>query len=149
MSQGNKLLVNEAFFDVIKKNLSQAKERIYIIIYNWHFYQNDFASPVSQINQIIFEKVRLGLDVRVIVGNKTLNNQLKERNINVRYNRLRGLNHAKVVIVDNYFCSVGSHNFSNNAFSRNEEATIVSDDVDLIKQCEAYFDSLFVRCENL
>ena len=149
MSQGNKLLVNEAFFDLIKKNLSQAKERIYIIIYNWHFYQNDFSSPVSQINQIIFEKVRLGLDVRVIVGNKTLNNQLKEKKINVRYNRLRGLNHAKVVIVDNYFCSVGSHNFSNNAFERNEEATIASDDIDLIKQCERYFDILFKSCEVL
>lgn len=137
---------NQSFFGEIKKILSSATDSICIVIYNWHFYKNDIAGSVSQLNQIIFDKLNRGVKIKVVVGNITLYNQLKEKKINVRYNRLRGLNHAKVLIIDSSVCSVGSHNFSENAFSRNEEASVISDDKEFVAQAQKYFDLLFNSC---
>lgn len=137
---------NQSFFGEIKKILSSATDSICIVIYNWHFYKNDIAGSVSQLNQIIFDKLNRGVKIKVVVGNITLYNQLKEKKINVRYNRVRGLNHAKVIIVDTRIASVGSHNFSENAFSRNEEASVISDEKEFVAQAQKYFDLLFNSC---
>jgi phosphatidylserine/phosphatidylglycerophosphate/cardiolipin synthase-like enzyme len=137
---------NQSFFIELKKILSSAQDQICIVIYNWHFYKNDIAGSVSQLNQIIFDKKNKGVKIKVVVGNLTLYNQLKQKGVHVKYNRVRGLNHAKVIIVDKNICSVGSHNFSENAFSRNEEASIISDDKEFVAQAQKYFDLLFNAC---
>jgi phosphatidylserine/phosphatidylglycerophosphate/cardiolipin synthase-like enzyme len=141
-----KLVTNENFFNEIKKILQTAEEEIDIIIYNWHFYKNDIGSKVSQLNDILFFKLNRKIKIKVVVGNATLYQELKQKGFHVKYNRVRGLNHAKVIIIDNKWCSVGSHNFSENAFSRNEEASVISDDDVLISQCKTYFDNLFSSC---
>lgn len=141
-----KLSVNSNFFLELKKLFENAKEKICIIIYNWHFYHDDLANNTSQLNQILFLKLKSGVKIKVVVGNLTLYNQLKEFGLDVRYNRVRGLNHAKVVVIDNKIATVGSHNFSENAWSRNEEASIISDDIDFVNECQNYFDITFRNC---
>ena len=84
--------------------------------------------------------------VNLSVGNLTLYNQLKQFGLDVKRNKLRGLNHAKMVIVDERIVTVGSHNFSENAWSRNEEASIISDDKEFVKSCQNYFNITFANC---
>lgn len=141
------LYVNSAFFPKLKAMLEGASTSIDIIIYNWHFYVNDLTCNTSQINQIITQKIKQGINVRVVVGNITLYHRLKKLGADVRYNKLRGLNHAKLVLVDNKFCSVGSHNFSENAWSRNEEASVLSNDEQFIMQAKKYFNVLYNSCK--
>lgn len=138
-----KLFVNSAFFPQLKNILQNAESEICIVIYNWHFYQHDLSCNVSQLNQIIFDKLKRGVKVKVVVGNIKLFNQLKEKGINVKYKKMRGLVHSKLIVIDNMIATVGSHNFSENAFSRNEEASILTDDKDFVNQCKKYFDILF------
>lgn len=140
-----KLSVNSNFFLELKTILQNAKEEINIIIYNWHFYSNAPGCNTQILNQILFLKMRQGVKVKVIVGNKTLKKFLKENNFDVKLNQVRGLNHAKLVIVDKKIATVGSHNFSENAWTRNEEASIISDEIDFVNQCKNYFDITFAN----
>ena len=146
MSNHTNLYVKDSFFSVLQQRIASSRNRIYIIIYNWYFYKDKKECKIEIINDLILKKNAEGVDVKVVVGNRTLLNFLREKNIKVRYNKLRGLNHAKVIIVDDDWCSVGSHNLSENALTRNEEASVVSTDKNLIDQCLLYFNNLYSQC---
>lgn len=108
--------------DLIAKEISKAKESVYVQAYG-------LTSQVI-INQLKKAKTR-GVDVRVLLDggnlsdNKSVLDELSKAKLNVRFDKMPGIAHNKVMIIDNKKVITGSFNFTNAANTRNAENVLL------------------------
>lgn len=120
-----------------------ATRSIDIIIYDWRWYPTVSGSSVSRFNDAIVAASRRGVDVRALVSSEAVLARLKGHGISARLLHSKKLLHTKMLLLDRTGLVIGSHNFTQNAFSYNEEASVFvslgSEDNSFVK----YFDTLW------
>jgi phosphatidylserine/phosphatidylglycerophosphate/cardiolipin synthase-like enzyme len=81
--------------------------------------------------------------VRALVNNDAVKARLEIGGVNVRRLHSKKLLHTKMILIDNKKLVIGSHNFTQSAFTMNEEASVMlemsSVDNDFVK----YFTALW------
>ncbi|MBN8511680.1 MAG: phospholipase D family protein [Rickettsiales bacterium] len=108
--------------DLIAKEISKAKESVYVQAYG-------LTSQVI-INQLKKAKIR-GVDVRILLDggnlsdNKPVLDELSKAKLNVKFDKMPGIAHNKVMIIDNKKVITGSFNFTNAANTRNAENVLL------------------------
>lgn len=120
-----------------------AVNSIKIVVFDWRWYPNDPANPVQLFNQAIVRAVRRGVKVQAIVNAMDLAKILKEQGCEVKHGVSKNLIHAKLLIFDNKDVILGSHNFTQNAFTMNHEISVLIPDCPEVVGFLKFFNSLW------
>lgn len=136
-------IISKDFPKVVIPLIDSALHSIDIVVFDWRFYKHDVASPVSLFNQAIARACRRGVIVRCLVQSSGTVDRLKELGCTVRQLTTKKILHTKLLIVDNVRIIMGSHNYTQHAFTSNHEASIFVVMKDELNGFVQYFNNLF------
>ncbi len=138
----NEILIGSQYSKELISRINSATKNIYIFMYDWRWYKNDFSCEMSLINQALVRAVRRGVQVNAILNSNEVIETLRSVGINARKFNNKQLMHAKAVIIDEWVTILGSHNFSESAMGLNLEISKVSENEYDAKKIITYFLSL-------
>ena len=122
--------------------IKNAKNSIKILIYDWRFYPNEIGSSIQIFNYEILQSVRRGVSVRALVNSDTLCLFLREQGLSISRVETKKTMHIKMLIIDEKYLVIGSHNFTKSAFLLNHEVSVLIDDVEAVARCSNFFDDI-------
>jgi len=138
----NEILIGNQYPKELVSRINSATKNIYVFMYDWRWYKNDFSCEMSLINQALVRAVRRGVKVYAILNsNEVIETLLSVGIIAKKFNN-KQLMHAKAVVIDEWVSIVGSHNFSESAMGLNLEISRVDEDETNAKKIITYFLSL-------
>lgn len=137
-------IISKDFPKVVIPLIDSAIDTIDVIVFDWRFYPNDIASPVSLFNQAIARACSRGVKVRCLVQNDGVVDKLKTLGCKAKKLNSKKILHTKLLIVDKCRIIIGSHNYTQHAFTSNEEASIFVVMKDRDNGLVQYFDNLFL-----
>lgn len=123
--------------------IDNSKSSLYIIMYDWRWYENDFACLGHFFNMAIVRAIKRGVKINVVVNSDKILTVLKNIGCKVKKPCTTSLLHAKIIIVDSDTLVIGSHNLSNNAFNRNFEASIIVQNCPIINDYIDFFNAIW------
>lgn len=103
--------------------IDNSKSSIKIVIFDWRWYENDPSNPVQQFNQSIVRAVKRGVKVDVIGNCDDVLATLRGVGCQARKVISKKLVHVKMIIIDEKDVILGSHNFTQSAFTMNQEVS--------------------------
>ena len=122
-----------------------AKRCILMCMFDWRWYKDDFAHPVSLFNSALLRAHRRGVNVKILTNYAEVIDFVTGLGFNAKKWPDKSLLHSKFLIFDDKTCVIGSHNITQSAFTSNMETSIILTDSDDIKRFSAYFDALWQR----
>jgi phosphatidylserine/phosphatidylglycerophosphate/cardiolipin synthase-like enzyme len=123
--------------------IKNAKSSIKIVVYDWRWYSDDPANPCQLFNSAIVGAQKRGVQVRACVNSSQILDPLRENGIDARIPISKNLMHAKFMIIDEKILVIGSHNFSQSAFTQNMETSLILEDEEKIKELVVFFNSIW------
>lgn len=136
-------IISKDFPKVVIPLINSAKYSLDIVVFDWRFYKNDPASPVSEFNSAIACAVRRGVNVRCLVQDDIAVASLKTIGCWAKKLESKRILHTKLLIIDKKRIIIGSHNYTQHAFTSNHEASICVDLKDENNALVQYFNNLF------
>jgi len=136
-------IIGGQFTEKVIPLINDAKNKIRLVVFDWRWYPNDPACNCQLFNQSLVRAVRRGVDCKAICNFEGIAKTLSALGIEAKKIRVANLVHAKFIIIDDNFFVIGSHNFTQNAFSSNFEASVIGEDNETTKKLSAFFDSLW------
>ena len=136
-------IIGSQYPRVVIPLIDSAIHTLDVIVFDWRQYKNQPANPVSLFNSSIARASSRGVSVRCLVNNDDIIQMLKSIGCKARKVESTKLLHTKLLIIDKKKVVIGSHNFSQNAFSMNEEASIFVNMNDENNEFVKYFNNLF------
>lgn len=136
-------IIGKQFPDIVIPKIESAKHSIKIVVFDWRWYPNEPGNPVQLFNQAIVRAVRRGVAVSAIVNNTEIVNTLKQIGCNAKKLVTKNLVHAKLMIIDEKIIVIGSHNYTQSAFTMNYEISSLYDDTETAKNFLSFFNNLF------
>ena len=124
--------------------IENAKNSIKIMVFDWLWYPNDPGSPVQQFNHAILTAKNRGVEVQVITNIDAIIKILNSQGCFAKRLFSKRLVHVKMLIVDGRHLVLGSHNYTQRAFTMNFEASIILKDFDGIHPYLDFFNSSFL-----
>ena len=123
-------------------SVAGARERLYVA--------NSYFTPDDDLRRLLLAAVARGVDVRVLTAGATSDVKTTLYAGRSRYGRLlaggvrifeyrQTMMHAKTLVADGCWCSVGTMNFDNRSLAHNDESTLVAWDARLGREMEAMF----------
>ena len=139
---------------VVMPLVNQATTSINILMYQWKWYGHEAAGGMQKLSLAICAAAHRGVKVRVLMNMESMNHPISKINTKtagfleragceVKFGQVGVATHAKMLIIDDNFLVLGSHNFSKGAFSRNQEASIVVEGREEIASYREYFEDLW------
>ena len=134
--------------------LQAAGHKIDILMYEWKWYTHENAGGVERFNLAIQAASRRGVKVRVLLNIESMGHAITKINsrteqflrlagCEVKFGQIGVATHAKMLLIDDRFLVLGSHNISKGSFSRNQEASIVVEGGEAIRAYIDYFRLLW------
>ena len=123
--------------------IDSAKNSIKIVVFDWRWYPNDPANPVQLFNQSIIRAKRRGVDVKVITNIDDIIKILTTEKIEAKKPNTPKLIHSKMMIIDDRILIIGSHNYTQNAFTMNHEASVIIESESELGNFIKYFHNLY------
>jgi phosphatidylserine/phosphatidylglycerophosphate/cardiolipin synthase-like enzyme len=136
-------IIGKEFPKIVVPYIDQAKESISILVFDWRWYPDQPSSPVQLFNQAIVRAVRRNVKIKVISNFPKILDILSELGCKVKHLITTNLVHSKLMIIDNKIFVIGSHNYTQNAFSVNYEASILIEAETGLDNFINYFNNLF------
>lgn len=138
-----KAIIGSQFPKIAKEQIENAKKSIKIIVYDWRTYFNDAGNPVQLFNQTLVRAALRGVEIKAIVNNDEILKFLEANKIKAKKCRSKGLIHAKLLLIDDEIIIIGSHNYTQNAFTMNQEVSALIDDKEASAKYRGYFEALW------
>lgn len=138
-----KVIIGSEYPTTVIPLLNSAVRSIDVIVYDWRWYANDPGNCVQVFNQAIVAAVRRGVKVRVIGNSEDVLKILRSVGCETKKIYSKRLVHAKMILIDDHDIVVGSHNFSFQAFTLNQEISVFIPDFPDAQRVLDYFNSLF------
>jgi phosphatidylserine/phosphatidylglycerophosphate/cardiolipin synthase-like enzyme len=123
--------------------IQEAKQSIKIIVFDWRWYPNDIGCTAQIFNREILAAAARGADLRVITNVHDVARVLREQGVKVSRPENKRLIHCKLMIIDEKHLVIGSHNYTQNAFTANHEASVIIRNCPDISKFIYFFNSLF------
>lgn len=148
------LLLDEEFLPFTINLIESAHHSIDISTFKAELIVKPRGKRLKRLFDLIIAKARLGIPVRFLIskrenyGHIPLSNvlairELKAAPIKVRHLRNSRLCHAKIIIVDNRFAIIGSHNLSIRSCCENFECSLFYDDEYTVKHLSSVYTRVF------
>lgn len=122
--------------------IEAAKQSIKIIVFDWRWYPADPGCACQLFNNAIVAAKRRCVDISVLTNCNDVLAILQKLGVTARKPESRRLLHSKLLIIDEKHLIIGSHNYTQNAFTSNFEASVILRDCDNVSQFVDYFNSL-------
>ena len=139
----NEIVIGSNYPTKIIPFIDQAKISLDILMFDWRWYKNDISNPVQLLNQAIVRAVRRGVKVRALTNYAELVDLLRFLNIDAKLWPKKSLLHSKCLVIDKSITVMGSHNWTNNAFTSNYETSFIQFDPDVSEQMTTYFNDIW------
>lgn len=136
------IIIGREYPDIVTTLVKQSKQSIKILIYDWRWYENEIGARIQVFNNEIMRAVNRGVDVTVLANNHFVETILKDSKIKIKKVNTSKVMHIKMLIFDNKYLLLGSHNLTKNAFELNHEMSVLLDDTDSIAKCNTFFENL-------
>ncbi len=138
-----KALIGPDFPKQVIPLLELVKHTVKIIVFDWRWYPHTTGTAIDKFNQAIIAAAKRNVKIQAIVNSNAISDILKKHNIQTKKVHTEKLVHTKMMILDDRCLIIGSHNYTQNAFSLNLEASAIiklpSEDNEFSK----YFDKLW------
>lgn len=143
------LLTNKDYFPALIKAIDAAQDEIFISIFSFKGGVHKNSYP-DQVLLHLSQAVRRGVKVKVILENtgnrdKKLDEQnrktkklLEEKRVEVYFDSPKRTTHTKLIVFDQRFVILGSHNLTTAALKYNNEVSILLENSDLAKRARDY-----------
>lgn len=122
--------------------IESAVSSIKIIVFDWRWYPADPGCVCQQFNNAILQASKRHVDVSVLTNCDDVLRLLQQNGIKAKKPVSRRLLHSKIIIVDEKHLVIGSHNYTQNAFTSNFESSVILRNCDDLKNILSFFDSL-------
>jgi phosphatidylserine/phosphatidylglycerophosphate/cardiolipin synthase-like enzyme len=136
-------IISSDFVKIVIPLIDQAVHSIDIIVFEWRFYRKGLENNVCKFNYAIVRAVNRGVRVRCLVQQKNAVAELIRLGCKARKLNTKRLLHCKLMILDNRYIILGSHNYTQHAFSSNHEASIFVEMKDDNNTLVQYFNNLY------
>lgn len=136
-------LIGKEYVEKVLPLIDSAMDSISILMFDWRWYVEGLGSPTQLFNQALVRAKRRGVKVECLVNSGDIMHQLSVVGITAKKINSRNLLHSKLVILDNNFVVIGSHNISSHAFEKNFETSVIIESPDLASHYKNYFNSLW------
>lgn len=138
------LALGRQFPDKVIPLIENAKKSIDIIVYDWRWYPSQVGLNIQKFNHAIILKAREKIKIRALINSDRIIEHLNRYGIEAKRCYSGKTLHTKLMIIDNHFVILGSHNYTTNAFNLNHEASVIIDNEALAKDFTEYFNNLFI-----
>jgi len=136
-------IIGKQFPQKVIPLIENAKQSIKIVVFDWRWYPNDPANPVQLFNQAIIRAKRRGVDVKVITNIDYVIKILNTEKIEAKKPLTPKLIHSKMMIIDDKILIIGSHNYTQSAFTMNHEVSVVIEGEGQLDNFIKYFHNLY------
>jgi phosphatidylserine/phosphatidylglycerophosphate/cardiolipin synthase-like enzyme len=136
-------IIGKEFPEKVIPLIDQAKYSIKIVVFDWRWYPNDPANPVQLFNQAIIRAKRRGVKIQILGNSEDVLKIFREQGIEAKKSVGKNLLHAKMMIFDDKDLVLGSHNFTQNAFTMNFEVSIYVPDCPGMENYLRFFNTLW------
>jgi phosphatidylserine/phosphatidylglycerophosphate/cardiolipin synthase-like enzyme len=145
-------LANETYFDALISHLTQAQQEIVISMFL--FAPGDHENNrATQVKEALIDATKRGVQVRLFLevsdgedfsteANRGVAKELRRQGIAVRFDSPTRTTHTKLVIIDQRYVLLGSHNFTHSALRYNNETSVLIESPRLAQQALAYVQSI-------
>ena len=125
--------------------IDSAKKSIKIVVFDWRWYPNDPDNPVQIFNQALVRAVRHGVKIQAVANFDALISTLNSLGIFAKKLIAKNLVHAKLMIIDDSIVILGSHNYTQSAFTMNQEISVVLEELSAssVDEFNRFFNSLY------
>lgn len=123
--------------------IKKANNSIKIIVFDWRWYPIETGSSVQQFNHEIIKAHNRGCEVKAICNMSNIVELLKREGIKIKKLETKKLVHAKLMIIDDKNIIIGSHNYTQNAFTLNHELSVVITNCPVVQRFIDYFNNLY------
>lgn len=146
------LLADDQYFPVLINFIRNASHRIDVAMFLFKTTSSKNNKPAQLVDELIMASKR-GVRIQVVLENSGYNDSLNNENqavaatlqrhkIRVRFDSPTKTTHSKMVIIDNRFCFVGSHNLSHSALAYNHEMSLLVDNHKMAGELTAYIEAI-------
>ena len=136
-------LIGKDFPNFLIREINDAKKSIDLCVYDWRFYPERPEHPVSMFNQALVRAVRRGVRVRALINSREFVRILNDMGINAKNPKDKRVLHSKFILIDENTLSIGSHNFTSNAFTSNYETSVLIDECSCAERFALFFETLY------
>jgi len=137
-----RIIIGKEYPRVVGEFVRNAKKSIKILIYDWRWYKGEVGTKIQKFNREIINATKRGVKVEALVNIEVIKSQLRGSKIKIKKVDTKKTMHAKMLIVDDRFLILGSHNLTKNAFEINHEVSVVIDDSLAVSRCVEFFNNL-------
>lgn len=137
------LLFDDAYIRTAIDCIKKAKRSIYICAYAWRWYENAPEKDIQKFNTEIVKATRQGLDIRVILDQRTQASLLQVHGINTRIYPTDRAMHTKAILVDDECLLIGSHNLTERGTAENYEISVAIKDPTSCLLFKDYFERMW------
>jgi phosphatidylserine/phosphatidylglycerophosphate/cardiolipin synthase-like enzyme len=145
-------LTNEAYFDTLIAHLAGGKREIVISMFLFATGDHE-GNRANQVREALIRAAKRGVRVRAFLdiseeddfsteANRTVAADLRRHGISVQFDSPGRTTHTKLVIIDQRYVFVGSHNFTHSALRHNNEASVLIESPQLAQEALAYLKGI-------
>lgn len=136
-------IFGKEFVNKVSGMLANALDSIDIIVYEWKFDDRDKVSAIGLFNEAIFKAVNRGVKVRVITTSNKTKALLEKEGVMCKVLTTNKTLHTKILILDRFHIVLGSHNYTERAFTENYELSVYFVCSDFENKYVQYFENLW------
>ena len=138
-----RVIIGSSFPQIVQDYIHTARTSIDIIIYDWRLYDRQPTNPAAVFTAALCAAAQRGVRVRALVSSASLLDRLDRMGIKAKVLHSGKIVHAKVMIIDNSRVILGSHNYTQSAFTANLEVSLSILSSSACGELSAYFSRLW------
>jgi phosphatidylserine/phosphatidylglycerophosphate/cardiolipin synthase-like enzyme len=135
------MLIGKEFGPKLIELVKNSKKSVKILMYDWRWYPRDIGSQIQIFNQEILRAANRDVQIEARVNHDIVGWAMDVKNISFRCMSGSKTMHSKMILIDDKYLVIGSHNLTKSAFSLNHEMSVLIDDTSIIDRCNKFFDS--------
>lgn len=124
--------------------INNAKKSIRIIVFDWRWYPNDIGCACQLFNQSIIRARKRNIPISVMTNIQDVVKTLQASKINAKKPQSKRLLHSKMMIIDDEILILGSHNYSQSAFTMNQEMSVIIHAKGQLDRYISYFNKVWL-----
>ena len=145
-------LLDKNFASALIFEIDNAEQSIDMAMFEFKFYETEKNKAHQILDSLINASAR-GVKIRILLDASDWNDEIgKDNNVTINFLKSQGIEakldnpkrtlHSKLIIIDNKVF-VGSHNLVFSALERNNEASILVENPEILEQYRNYFEWLW------
>ena len=149
-------ILGNQYLPAANELIRQAKFSIEILAYNWTWRHWERNNQICNFTKEVMSARKRGLNVRALLNSESINHvitRVNERTIKklgsvgcqAKLSLTSPTLHSKLLIVDNEWVVLGSHNLTGRSVLANDETSVIIRSKEVVKIYKDYFEIIWKR----